>query len=266
MRTNSIFAIALAVGVATFASAAGASPVNGTGDLLHGVIYGSGNANGSFTGETKNNVEVGLRAHMRYDTSGQAQNIFNYDGNHTYTFDPSQFNAPANRSGWNFDWSINTNANGSGTNTIGSYSYLLSVNGPSGIYRTPFDPYDGTTSTVGYYDHAFGNNSTANGAGVSATNSTLFNTYKGQYNVSQQSWNLGFENLAPLAALHSGGLFNITLDVFNSSGATVASSNIDVNVTPIPASLPLFLSGIGLLGFFMYRRKKGTGLSGMAAA
>lgn len=39
-----------------------------------------------------------------------------------------------------------------------------------------------------------------------------------------------------------------------------------LGATPIPATLPLFLSGIGLFGLIMYRRKKGAAPSGLAAA
>ena len=62
---------AMGVGVAS------AAPVNGTGLVTPDIIYGSGNANGSFTGVTVEGdyltqepvdvLELGLRAKLRYD-------------------------------------------------------------------------------------------------------------------------------------------------------------------------------------------------------
>ncbi len=56
-------------------------------DVTPNVIFGSGNINGSFTVDQSNNVELGLRAKLRYDATGQPQNIFNSNGDGTYSFD-----------------------------------------------------------------------------------------------------------------------------------------------------------------------------------
>ena len=72
-------------------------------DVFPGVIFGSGNANGSFTTSTSGGIELGLRGKLRYNSSGSPENTFNYDGGNTYTFDPSNSSAPANRSIWNFE-------------------------------------------------------------------------------------------------------------------------------------------------------------------
>ena len=55
------------------ATATLAAPVNGTGNVIPDVIFGSGNANGSLNGETRNTIEVGLRCKQRYP----AANVFN---------------------------------------------------------------------------------------------------------------------------------------------------------------------------------------------
>ncbi|MBL4892122.1 MAG: hypothetical protein JKX91_09925 [Rhizobiaceae bacterium] len=64
-----------------------AMPVNfgttNSGNVTPDVIFGSGNANGSWTGVNTGGIEVALRGKLRYDTNGSPQNIFNYDGDHT---------------------------------------------------------------------------------------------------------------------------------------------------------------------------------------
>ena len=254
--------ISTAVLCAGFAGgAAFALPVNGTGNLTSNVIYGSGNDNGSFTGSTQNGVELALRAHLRYDTTGQAQNTFGYDGHHTYTFNAAEGNAPSNRSIFNFDWSINTDtADTSGTpsSTISDFTYLLQVDTDptAGVSYISGDPY-----TFAYYpnpssvvpDAAFGYNSTPNGSGVSASSQSEFTSYESTYNVSQQSWNMGFGFLSDP---QQAGTYTITLSALQ-NGKTVNSTSIDVKVVspvPLPAGLPLILSALG--GLALLRRKR----------
>src|SRR3546814_4080660 len=77
------------------------------------VIFGSGNANGSFTVDRQNGIELGLRAKLRFDETNQPQNTFNSNGDGTYSFpagtpptgfgfDPNSPTTPV----WNFEWSI----------------------------------------------------------------------------------------------------------------------------------------------------------------
>jgi hypothetical protein len=94
-----------------FASTTQAAPI--TSD----IIFGDGNANGDFTVTTKTlsfpsnpiggDIELGLRAKLRYDASGSPQNTFNYDGDDTYSFDLANGNPPTNRAMWNYEWSVN---------------------------------------------------------------------------------------------------------------------------------------------------------------
>ena len=69
--TAAVLATALTL-AAGAASAANVTPQQANGNLL----FGSGNANGGFTVETLDNLEIGLRAKLRYDTNGQPQNTF----------------------------------------------------------------------------------------------------------------------------------------------------------------------------------------------
>ncbi|MDA0239394.1 MAG: hypothetical protein O3A84_05115 [Proteobacteria bacterium] len=96
---KSIIAGAALVVAATFVGLTPANAANVTPD----VIFGSGNANGSFTVGTGialgGTVEIGLRAKNRFPAANQ----FNYDGTKTYTF-PAGEGSPG-RSIWNFEWS-----------------------------------------------------------------------------------------------------------------------------------------------------------------
>lgn len=98
--------------VATFiAGAAAAAPVNGTIDLTGNVVFGSGNANGSFKGVTEGPLELALRAKLRYDENGNPQNTFNYDGDKTYSFDPADSAPVGGNAIFNFEFAIDTDVN-----------------------------------------------------------------------------------------------------------------------------------------------------------
>ncbi len=253
MKSKIFAAATMAAGMLFGAGMASAASVNGTGILTSNVIYGDGNANGSFTGVTVDRLELALRAHLRYDLTGQPQDIFNYDGDHTYTFDPADSNLPGNRSAFNFDWSINTNVLGGTGLTIGDYTYLLSVdNDPTTATNfIAYDPYAGP-----FADHSFGNNATAQGTGVEATDPTEFANYKAAYNLSQQSWNMGFGFMVPA---DQEGIFTVQLEAFQ-RGQLVAGTSIDIRygavpAVPLPASLPLLLGAFGSFAALRRRRK-----------
>ena len=55
-------------------------------DVTNDVIFGSGNANGGFTTDCANGVELGLRAKLRHNAVGAPENTFNSNGDGTYTF------------------------------------------------------------------------------------------------------------------------------------------------------------------------------------
>jgi hypothetical protein len=84
------------------------------------VIFGSGNANGGFTVDRRNGIELGLRGKLRFNASNLPENTFNSNGDGTYTFDaglpPTGFGfvAPGSTSTalWNFEWSINSDVTG----------------------------------------------------------------------------------------------------------------------------------------------------------
>ena len=192
---------------------------------------------------------------MRYNTAGLPENTLNYDGDRTYTFSPADSNAPANRSAFNIEWSINSDVSGTGSRNLTDLTYLLQVDTDpgAGTNFTSFDPINQP-----FADHALGNNSTANGAGVSDL--LLYSAIVGTYNVAQNSWNLGFSTLFPtIIDPQALGLYTINLSAAL-NGNTLASTSIDIQYgvtpVPVPAALPLLAGGLGLLGFMGARRRR----------
>ena len=227
---------------------AGAASLTLADNVNPGVIFGSGNANGSFTTATEGNIEIGLRGKLRYNSMGVPEATYNYDGVDTYTFDPDVSANPANRSIWNFDWSINTDVNdptNSGDN-ISEFIYALTVskvaaNGMDLIQLFTFDPIN-----VDYADHSIGDNDTLPNSGVEATTDAEYATLIGNNNVLQQSWNLGFFNSNPTAK----GTYVISLEVFSADFAfipadPIVSDTIYINVVPVPTAV---FAGLGMLG------------------
>ncbi len=225
--------------------------MNGTGLVTPGVIYGSGNGNGSFTGETRNNIEVGLRAKQRYPKAG----IYNYDGNNTYTFDSTILTTnPADRSVFNFDWAINVDQDGTSGKKLSDFDYLLywdvdKTTATSYLSGNPF-------ASPFYFDHELGNNSTVAGGSAKATNLLGLLANMPLYNVAQQSTNLGFGfSPDPDAPGQYGFKFEV---LAKGTDNVLASSEILVNVTPVPlpAALPIAASAFGLFGFLASRKRK----------
>jgi hypothetical protein len=232
-------------------TAAYAGMINGTGLVTPDIIFGSGNGNGGFTGETNNNIEVGLRGKQRYPKA----DIFNYDGIDTYIFDSTVLTTnPANRSIFNFEWSINVDQDGTSGMNLDDFVYLFSfdTDPTAAVAYIGIDPFN----TPGWYDHSLGNNGTANGAGIESADNADLLVNMGNYNVAQQSANLGFGFSADPDL---PGSYKFKMEVFDQNGGLLSSAEITVIVTPFdvpsPATFPLLLGGIGLLSFMARRRQ-----------
>jgi hypothetical protein len=245
-----------AIGLSVLALASHAAMVNGTGNVTPNAIFGSGNANGSYTGETDNNIEVGLRAKQRFP----AANVFNYDGVDRYVFDSAVLNTnPANRSVFNFEWSVNVDQSGTSGAMLSGFGYRFSfdTDPTAGVAFTTIDPFN----TAGYFDHSFGSNATPNGAGTEFASLALMQAELGNYSVAQQSTNLGFGfSTDP----DLPGLYSFKFEVFDLSAPTrtLSSAQILVEVSPVPgtvptpATLPLVIGAMGLLGYASRRRRQ----------
>ena len=170
------------------------------------VLFGSGNLNGSFTTNRQNGVELAIRGKLRFDANNQAQNIFNSNSDGTYTFDagaaPAGFGFMPNAQStpvWSFEWSVNSDFDGSSGFDLDDLTYELGIDFDPGVATTNFLVFDPITPTmaVPFYDHAIGDNATANGAGTTAGDAPTYSTLLANNNVAQNSWNMEFFNNAP---------------------------------------------------------------------
>ena len=232
-------------------------------NVTNNVIFGTGNANGAFTVDRANGIELGLRAKLRFDDTNQPDNIFNSDGAGTYTFDaglpPSGFGfAPGSSSTatWNFEWSINSNYDGSTMFDLDDLVYIIGIDFDPGAGTSflPFDP----INALPLFDHAIGDNTTAAEQGAVATDATDYAALISQNNLAQNSWNMEFFDDAPLFPFDGrvSGIYDFQLRAFSSTAGTaqipLASTSIQVRVVPEPTTLALMGLGIAGLGF---RRK-----------
>lgn len=236
------------------ASPATAATLNATGKVTNNVIFGSGNVNAAFTGVTAGALELGLRAKLRYGSGtacggfGCPQNTFNYSGGDTYTFASAQSHAPANRSIFNFEWSINSNRNGAGGG-LNSYSYRIDIDTDPTWNTGALVSYNPLSAlSTGYY---LGTNASGPGGATFRPGGT---GNLSAFNLAQNSVNLGF---LPGTNLGSG-LFTIRLSAFGAGNSLVASTAIKVTIdapAPIPLPLSLPLLGAALASFGLWRRR-----------
>lgn len=265
MKNKTILAATIAA-VLTVAGSASAvttfddnvTPVNG---VNNGLIFGSGNDNGSFTVDRGASVELGLRGKLRHNLAGAAENTFNSNGDGTYSFAagvaPTQ-SAPTGV--WSFEWAINTDYNNTSGFNLDDLTYELGIDSDAGAGTifTTFDPINAFNlgQADGHWDHSIGDNSTGGGAGTEAGDIATYNGLIANNNVAQQSWKAhwfipGFDPTVD-------GVYDFYLSASDGTGE-IARTEIQIIVgagAPIPEPATMTLLGLGLAGLGLRARKR----------
>jgi hypothetical protein len=213
------------------------------------AIYGSGNPAAGWTVDfdALNNVQLGLRAKDR--TTGAALNV---GGVYTYA------TAPATRGLWNYEFSINSDAQGTTGLKLGAYDFYLSVDRDSsaGVSFATVNP------LTYWADNSFGNNSTGAGLGVEGSFATLGSLN----NIGQNSENITFGDY-PGGALALEANATYTYELYavkkgdGQTGARLADVSIDVVVGSGGAKVPdagssALLLSLGVAGTLVFGGRK----------
>jgi hypothetical protein len=242
-------------------------------DITPEVIFGSGNANGGWT--TNDNaavVEVGLRAKLRFDQDGNPQNIFNSNGDGTYTFQAGASTGDdtwvsPTTPVWNFEWSLYNKSSGFDLEDFRLFFTLDFDPGPGTDLTLQFDGLSlpDPSTPLGpnfFWDHSFGTLTTPNGDGTTASSRAEYASLLQTKDVVQNSWNYEFFNDAPFDVFdpNQAGVYTLTLTaVDNTTNIIWGETQIDVIVEPIPEPATVGALGlVGLTGFLLWKRRKTT--------
>lgn len=227
-------------------------------NVTNNVIFGSGVTNGSFTVDRANGVELGLRGKLRHNAFGAPENTFNSNGDGSYSFAagvaPTQASPTAV---WSFEWSINVDTSGTAGRKLDDLTYKLGIDTDTSL-ATSFIEFD--LINGGWYDHSIGDNSTAQSAGIEATDAASYANLIANNSLAQNSWKPHWFNpgLVPTA----DATYTFYLAAFDVTGAELARTSIDIIVgngggtVPEPASLAL--AGLALAGLGLARRRRSS--------
>jgi len=234
-------------------------------NVTNEAIFGGGNANGSFTVDQNNGVELGLRGKLRHNAVGAPENTFNSNGDGTYSFVAgSAFGQSASTAVWSFEWSINSDFTDLAGHNLNDLTYRLGLdyNPSQGTSFVQFDPINNSNpgQADGHWDHSIGNNATGNGAGVEATDIATYNALIGSNNLAQQSWKAHW--YIPFFNPNLDATYDIFLAAYDPLGGELARTSIQIIVgnggAPVPEPATMTLLGLGLAGLGMRYRKRNS--------
>jgi hypothetical protein len=232
-----------AIVATAFSGAANAATVYDTSLASPGVYFGTGNSGENFgwTVNTVNGVELGLTTIHSFvgGLDPTTANIYNVPTGNA--------GAPhTNRAYWNFDFSVNLQGAGL---TIGDVSTALSVKNLGNGLSISGNPLVAFPDTQSYG---------AGGASPINTNNGFHTT---DY-AFQNSENPVFGQFASLLFNENANdTYLITLSLSGPNGFIGSVDEFVVagtGATPLPAALPLFAGGLGVIGFLARRRKSKT--------
>ena len=253
IRTLGAFTAA-AIAAIAFGSAANATTAFNQSLVSPGFYAGSGNPNAGFTVDTTSGVEIGLGLHYRYGanvspspTSGSVYNV------QTGYYGSGWCGGICSL--WNIDFSINLRADGptANSNVLADFVPTLEVTkvGGATVSMNLLDAFPDSSGWNGSENTAYDPSGLA---GPSTDNTST------DWGV-QNSENLAFSQFSGLAfnpAENASYLVTLFLAPSSSASSAVAAQqvSIQINATPIPASLPLFAGGLGVMGLIFGRKKR----------
>lgn len=168
----SFLAVVLAAFATTLSVAQAAIQVNQ--NVTPDYFNGTGIANGRFTTDQENGIELGLRAHVR---APDPLNEFRNDGTTNVYGSFDAIDGGGGKASWNFDWSINVGLGDTdppGPFSLDNFTYLMLLDidpGPDTDFRS-WDPINDPLK-VQSGDHAFGNNLTTDSTGENDGDETI---------------------------------------------------------------------------------------------
>jgi hypothetical protein len=215
----------------------------GANDPAPGFFMGVGNDTPTFAvmTDTITNIQLGLKA----DTAYVAPTLYSNDAGN-YTADQT---SSGGRASWDFYFSINTNANGTGSNTLSAYNYNVAVTDLSNGTTVSYDPLG-----AGNDDSGFGPLGVTQGDNHNTTPPiTAIPLDPSTEWIAQNAENIGFNFLFG-SNFNPTDAYQINLQVLNKDGGALIDSDIITVNSPEPGTIGLMFSSLGVLGYFARRR------------